>query len=133
MPIRFTITAAGKTSRPLLTLIPDIPNISLIKTISPSMKMEFLSASWAYICTKMGMRLPNTAPNTGVQSPAGNRAVSVNIPAPRLSTAEPYISSLRIIQDCLTYRQGTAKHGKRNITEELPWNAPISVRKRTID
>ncbi len=37
------------------------------------------------------------------------------------------------IQGYLTYRQGTLKHGKRNMTEGLLWNAPTSARKRTIN
>ncbi len=33
----------------------------------------------------------------------------------------------------LTYRQGTLRHGKRNMAEGLLWNAPTSARKRTIN
>ena len=64
---------------------------------------------------------------------AGNVAVSVNIPVRQQNTAEPCTSLPRIIQGCLTYRQETQKHGKRNTIEELPWNALISVRKKTIN
>lgn len=75
----------------------------------------------------------NTGRNTGVQRLTGNVAVSVNIPVRQQNTAEPCTSLLRIIQGCLTYRQETQKHGKRNTIEELPWNALISVRKKTIN
>ena len=62
-----------------------------------------------------------------------NGAASVSIPVHRLNTAGPYISLPMTIQGYLTYRQGTLKHGKRNMTEGLPWNAPTSARKRTIN
>lgn len=75
----------------------------------------------------------NTGRNTGVQRLTGNVAVSVNIPVRQQNTAEPCTSLPRIIQGCLTYRQETQKHGKRNTIEELPWNALISVRKKTIN
>ena len=71
--------------------------------------------------------------DTGVQRLTGNVAVSVNIPVRQQNTAEPCTSLPRIIQVCLTYRQETQKHGKRNTIEELPWNALISVRKKTIN
>lgn len=74
------------------------------------------------IC-KMGLRMHK----------AGYEAASVSIPAHRRNTAEPYTFLPMAIQGYLTYRQGTAKHGKGNITEGLPWNAPTSVRKRTIN
>ena len=41
------------------------------------------SAGWAYVCTKMDMRLPNTGRNTGVQKPTEKGAASVNIPVHR--------------------------------------------------
>ena len=82
---------------------------------------------------KDGMKLLNTGRNTGVQRLTGNVAVSVNIPVRQQNTAEPCTSLPRIIQVCLTYRQETQKHGKRNTIEELPWNALISVRKKTIN
>ena len=81
----------------------------------------------------MDMKLPSTAQNTGAQNLTGNAAVSVNILVHRRNMAEPYTSLPMTIQDYLTYRQGTLKHGKRNMTEELPWSAPTSVRKRTIN
>ena len=89
--------------------------------------MAFLSVSWAYACIKMVMKLLNTGRNTGVQRLTGNVAVSVNIPVRQQNTAEPCTSLPRIIQVCLTYRQETQKHGKRNTIEELPWNALISL------
>ena len=126
-------TADGKISRPLSTSIPDIPDISLIRTILPLIRTVSQSVSWAYVCTKMDMRLQNTGRNTGVQKQTENAAASVNSPVHRRNTEEPYISLPMTIQGYLTYRQGTAKHGKRNMTEGLPWNAPTSVRKRTIN
>ena len=81
----------------------------------------------------MDMKLPSTAQNTGAQNQTGNVAASVNTPVHRRNMAEPYTSLPMTIQDYLTYRQGTLKHGKRNMTEELPWSAPTSVRKRTIN
>src|SRR5699024_7955231 len=112
---------------------PDIPDILPIRTISPLMRTAFQSVRWAYVCTKMDMSLPNTVRNTGVQKPAGNAAVSVSIPVHRQNTEGPYTFLPMTIQGYLTYRQGTRKHGKRNMTEELPWNARTSVRKRTIN
>ena len=91
------------------------------------------SAGWAYVCTKMDMRLPNTGRNTGVQKPTEKGAASVNIPVHRRNMAGPYTFLPMIIQGCLTYRQETQKPGKRNTPEGLPWNAPTSVRKRTIN
>ena len=79
------------------------------------------------------MRLPSIGRNTDAQKQAGNVAASVNIPVHRQNTEGPYISLPMTIQDYLTYRQETRKHGKGNMTEELPWNAPTSVRKRTIN
>ena len=75
----------------------------------------------------------NPGRNTDAQKPTADAAASVNIPVHRQNTAEPYTFLPMIIQGCLTYRQGTLKHGKRNMTEELPWNAPTSARKRTIN
>ena len=126
-------TAGGKISRPLSTSIPDIPDISLIRTISRLLRTASQSVNWAYVCIKMDMRLPSIGRNTGVQKQTENAAASVNSPVHRRNTEEPYISLPMIIQGYLTYRQGTAKHGKRNMTEGLPWNALTSVRKRTIN
>ena len=95
--------------------------------------MVSLSVCRAYACIKMDMKLPNTGRDTDAQKPTADAAASVNIPVHRLNTAEPYISLPMTIQGYLTYRQGTLKHGKRNMTEELPWNAPTSARKRTIN
>ena len=126
-------TADGKISRPLSTSIPAIPDISLIRTISPLMRTVSQSVRWAYVCIKMDMRLLNTVRNTDAQKQTGNVAVSVNIPVHQRNTEEPYTSLPMTIQGYLTYRQGTRKHGKRNMMEELPWNARTSVRKRTIN
>ncbi len=52
-------TAGGKLSRPLSTSIPDIPDISLIRTISLLMRTVSQSVNWAYVCIKMDMRLPS--------------------------------------------------------------------------
>ena len=53
-------TADRKISLPLSTLIPDIPDISLIRTISPLMRTASRSVRWAYICIKTDMRLLST-------------------------------------------------------------------------
>lgn len=126
-------TADRKISLPLSASIPDIPGISLIRTISPLMKMVFQSVRWAYVCIKMDMKLQNTVQNTGVQKQPENRGVSVSLLVLRQNTEGPYTFLPQIIQDYLTYRQETVTHGKRNMIEELPWNAPTSVRKRTIN
>ena len=91
------------------------------------------SARLAYVCTGMGIKPPNIARNTGVQMYAENGDASLNIPALRRNTAESYTFSLMITQVCLTYRQGTAKRGKKNMTEKLPRNAPTSVSKKIIN
>ena len=126
-------TADRKISLPLSTSIPDIPDISLIRTISLSMRPVFQSVRWAYVCIKMDMKLQSTVQNTGVQKRTENRGVSVDILVLRQNTVEPYTFLPQIIQDYLTYRQETVQHGKGNMTEGLPWNAPTSVRKRTIN
>ena len=126
-------TAGGKISRPLSTSIPDIPDISLIRTISPLMRTASRSVRWAYVCIKMDMRLLSIGRNTDAQKQTGNMVAFVSIPVHLRNTEGPYISLPMTIQGYLTYRQGTAKHGKRNMTEGLPWNAPTSVRKRTIN
>ena len=126
-------TADGKTSRPLSTSIPAIPDISLIRTISLLMRTVSQSVRWAYVCIKMDMRLPSIGRNTDAQKQTGNAAASASSPVHRQNTEGPYISLPMTIQDYLTYRQETRKHGKGNMTEELPWNAPTSVRKRTIN
>ena len=123
-------TADGKISLPLSTLIPDI---SLIRTISPLMRTASQSVRWAYVCIKTDMRLLSIGRNTVVQNQIGHVAASVSISVHLRNTEEPYTFLLQIIQDYLTYRQETVKHGKRNMTEGLPWNAPTSVRKRTIN
>ena len=81
----------------------------------------------------MDMKLPNTGRNTDAQKPTENGAASVSIPVHRLNTAGPYISLPMTIQGYSTYRQETLKHGKRNMTEGLPWSAPTNARKRTIN
>ena len=126
-------TAGGKISRPLSTSIPDIPDISLIRTISLLMRTVSQSVGWAYVCIKMDMRQPSIGRNTDAQKQTENVAAFVNIPVHQPNTEGPYISLPMTIQGYLTYRQGTLKHGKRNMTEGLPWNARISVRKRTIN
>ena len=126
-------TADRKISLPLSTSIPDIPDISLIRAISLLMRTVFQSVRWAYVCIKMDMKLQSTVQNTGVQKRTENRGVSVNILVLRQNTVEPYTFLPQIIQDYLTYRQETVQHGKGNMTEGLPWNAPTSVRKRTIN
>ena len=62
------ITADGKISLLLLTSTPDIPDISLTRMISPLMMMVSQSVNWAYVCTRMDMRLPNTGRNTDAQN-----------------------------------------------------------------
>ena len=66
-------TADGKISRPLSTSIPVIPDISLIRTISPLMRTASQSVRWAYVCIKMDMRLPSIGPNTDAQKQTGTR------------------------------------------------------------
>ena len=91
---------------------------------SQSMTMAFLFVSWAYVCIKMDTRQPSTGQSTGARNQTGNVAVSVNTPVHRRNMEGPYTSLPMIIQGYLTYRQGTLKHGKRNMTEGLLWNAP---------
>ena len=98
--------------------------------ISPLIRMGFLSVSWAYVCIKMDMRLPNTERNTDAQKQIGNVAVSASIPVHRRNTAGRYISLPMTIQGYLTYRQETVKHGERNMAEGLPWNVLTNVRKK---
>ncbi len=116
-----------------LTSIPDIPAASLIRMISLLMMTVSQSVKWAYACIKMDMKPPNTGLNTVAQKPTVNADASVNTHVLRLNTAEPYISLPTTIQGYLTYRQGTLMHGKRNMAEELPWNAPTNARKKTIN
>lgn len=123
-------TADGKISLPLSTLIPDI---SLIRTISPLMRTASQSVRWAYVCIKTDMRLLSIGRNTVVQNQIGHVAASVSISVHLRNTEEPYTFLLQIIQDYLTYRQETVKHGKRNMTERLPWNVLTNVRKKTIN
>ena len=81
----------------------------------------------------MDMKLPSTAQNTGARNQTGNVAAFVNTLVHRQNMEEPYTSLPMTIQGYLTYRQGTLKHGKRNMIEELLWSAPTSARKRTIN
>lgn len=97
------------------------------------MMTGFLFAKWAYACIRMDMKPQNTGQNTDVQKQTANKAVSANIPVLLPNMAERYIFSPMTIPDCSTYRQETAKHGKRNTMEELPWSVPTSARKRTIN
>ena len=113
-------TADRKISLPLSTLIPDIPDISLIRAISPLMRTASRSVRWAYVCIKTDMRLLSTGRNTVVQNQIGHVAASVSIPVHLQNTEEPYTFLQQIIQDYLTYRQETVKHGKRNMMEVLP-------------
>ena len=126
-------TAGGRISRPLSTSIPVIPDISLIRTISLLIRTASRSVRWAYACIKMDMRFPSIGRSTGARRQTASAAASVNIHVHRRNTAGPYTFLPMTIQGCLTYRQGTQKHGKRNMTEGLPWNAPTSVRKRAIN
>ena len=126
-------TADGKISRLLSTSTPVIPDTLLIKTTFPLITTVSRSVSWAYVCIKMDMRLQNTVRNTGVPNRTGNVAASVGIPVHRRNMAELCTSLPMIIQGYLTYRQGIVKHGKKNRTEGLPWNALTSVRKKTIN
>ena len=57
--------------------------------------------------------------NTDAQKQTGNAAVSVNIPVRQRNTAELCISLPRIIQGCLTYRQGTARIQRKNFRGTL--------------
>lgn len=91
------------------------------------------------IC-KMGLRMHKDGYEAAkhrakYRCPKANRKQggSVNILVLRQNTVEPYTFLPQIIQDYLTYRQETVQHGKGNMTEGLPWNAPTSVRKRTIN
>ena len=93
----------------------------------------FLFVSWAYVCIKMGMSLPSIGQNTGVRKQTDSTGASVSSPALMQNTAEPYIFIRKTTHDSLTYRQGIVRNGKRNTMEELPWNVPINVRKRTIN
>ena len=83
-------TADRKISLPLSTLIPDIPDISLIRTISPLMRTASRSVRWAYVCIKTDMRLLSTGRNTVVQNQIGHVAASVSIPVHLQNTEEPY-------------------------------------------
>src|SRR5699024_5163092 len=100
-------TADRKTSHPLSTSILVIPDISLIRTISPLMRTVSQSVRWAYVCIKMDMRLLNTARNTDAQKQTGNAAASASSTVHRQNTEGPYISLPRTTQGYLTYRQGT--------------------------
>mgnify|MGYP007061903618 CR=1 FL=1 len=126
-------TADRKIPLPLSTSIPDIPDISLIRTISLLMRTVFQSVRWAYVCIKMDMKLQNTVQNTGIQKRTENRGVSVNILVLRQNTVEPYTFLPQIIQDYLTYRQETAKGGIRSMAEELLWNVQTNARNRTVN
>ena len=82
--------------------------------------MGSLSATWAYVCVKMGMNQLNTELNIVAPWQTANEDVFANIPAPMPNMAERYIFTRAIIQDSLTYHQETVRNGKRNMTEELP-------------
>lgn len=78
------------------------------------------------IC-KMGLRMHKDGyeaskhrAKTVVQNQIGHVAASVSIPVHLQNTEEPYTFLQQIIQDYLTYRQETVKHGKRNMMEVLP-------------
>ena len=73
------------------------------------MMMASQSAGWVYVCIK------STARNTGTRKQTESEAASVGIPAHWQSTAGPCTSLQGTVQGCLTYRQGTAKHGKRKL------------------
>ena len=133
MPILSTNTADARTSLLLLTSIRDIQGTSLIRTTSPLMMTVSLSAEWDFVCTGMDMRLRSTGQNTAARKQTADGAVSVNNPVPLPDMAGQYIFIPAITQDCLTHRQGILKHGKRNMTQGLPWNAPTNVRKKTIN
>src|SRR5699024_11533789 len=92
-------TADRKILRPLSTSTLAIPDISLIRTISPLTMTVSPSASWAYVCIKMDMRLPSIGRNTDAQKQAGNVAASVNIPVHQRNTEEPYTSLPMTIQE----------------------------------
>ena len=62
-------------------------------------------------------------------SSSHNEVASVKNPVPMQSSDELYIFTAMTIPDCLTYRQGIVRHGKWNITGELPWSVPINERK----
>src|SRR5699024_12468472 len=87
-------TADGKISRPLSTSTLAIPDISLIRTISPLMRTASQSVRWACVCIKMAMRLPSIAPNTDAQKQTENVAVFVNIPVDRTSAVEGDVRDL---------------------------------------
>ena len=136
LPMTLTLsmnTADGRISLLLLTSTPAIPDISLTRMISPLMMMASQSVNWAYVCTRMDMRLPNTGRNTDAQNRTEKTAASVSIPVHRRNMEGPYTSLPMTTQGYLTYRQGTLRHGKRNMAEGLLWNAPTSARKRTIN
>ena len=84
-------TADRKISLPLSTLIPDIPDISLIRTISPLMRTASRSVRWAYVCIKTDMRLLSTGRNTVVQNQIGHVAASVSIPVHLQNTETVHI------------------------------------------
>lgn len=124
----FMNTAGGKISRPLLTWTQDIPDILLIK-MSPLTMTVFLSVRWAYVCTKIDMRLPSTEQSTSMQAETGLLLREPLLPDEIRQNDTHFADNPRLFN----IRQGTAKHGKRNLTEGLLWNALISVRKRTIN
>lgn len=80
-----------------------------------STRIEFLSAKGAYVCTKIGMKLPSTGENTVAQNQTINRDVFVISLTPLSTTAEHYTSILEIIRGYLTHHQETVTHGKRNM------------------
>lgn len=106
---------------------------TVTKILLQSILMVFLAAGWAYVCIMTDMNLRKTDVSSDVQNPTGNRAVSVRNPVHRLSMDAQYILNSKIIRVFSTYRQETVQNGIRNMTEELLWNAPTSVRNKTIN
>ena len=109
-----------KNITPFIDLNPGHTGHFTYKAISPLMRTASRSVRWAYVCIKTDMRLLSTGRNTVVQNQIGHVAASVSIPVHLQNTEEPYTFLQQIIQDYLTYRQETVKHGKRNMMEVLP-------------
>ncbi len=89
-PILSTNIAGVGTSPILLIAILDIQGISPIKMISPLMITVSLSAEWAYVCTRMRMKMQNIGQNTATRKQAANKDVSVNNPVPLPNMAGRY-------------------------------------------
>ena len=99
---------------PFIDLNPSHTGHFIYKDDSPLMRTASRSVRWAYVCTKMDMGLPSIGRNTGLQKQTENAAVSVSSSVHRRNMEGPYMSLPMTIQGYLTYRQGTAKHEKRN-------------------